>query len=66
MNIEQRFLQKAVTDKNYISFTYNNKKLQKVKPLKLIKKEDKYLIQTQSDVYEFDKMSKIKILKERF
>ena len=25
MNIEFRFLQKAIVDKNYISFTYENK-----------------------------------------
>ena len=35
MNIEFRFLQKAIIDKNYISFNYENKSLKKIKPLKL-------------------------------
>lgn len=35
MNIELRFLQKAITDKNYISFNYENQSYKNVKPLKL-------------------------------
>ena len=35
MNIEFRFLQKAILDKNYISFTYGNQSFKNVKPLKL-------------------------------
>ena len=35
MNIEYRFLQKAIVDKNYVSFGYENKSYKNVKPLKL-------------------------------
>lgn len=66
MNIELRFLQKAVQDKNYISFSYQNKKLKKMKPLKLIQKEDQYYLHTLNEVYEFEEISNIKILKEKF
>ena len=31
MNIELRFLQKAIEDKNYINFTYKGKKYEKIK-----------------------------------
>ena len=35
MNIELRFLEKAIKDKNYISFTYKGKKYEKIKSSKL-------------------------------
>ena len=35
MNVEFRFLQKAIADKNYISFSYENQNYKNVKPLKL-------------------------------
>ena len=35
MNIEFRFLQKAIEDKNYVSFSYENKSYKNIKPLKL-------------------------------
>ena len=37
MNVEFRFLQKAIADKNYISFTYENQSYKNIKPLKLDK-----------------------------
>jgi predicted DNA-binding transcriptional regulator YafY len=40
MNIELRFLQKAIADKNYISFSYENKSYKNIKPLKLDVKID--------------------------
>ena len=66
MNIELRFLQKAIEDKNYISFSYENKKYDKTKPLKLKYANDKYTLNTDQEKFEFNKLSKIKVLKERF
>ncbi|APW66862.1 MULTISPECIES: hypothetical protein [Arcobacteraceae] len=65
MNIQERFLLKAIEDKNYISFMYKNKKYTKVKALKLIT-EDKHILKTQEGNFEFDLITKIIILKERF
>lgn len=65
MNIELRFLQKAIEDKNYISFTYNNKKYIKIKPLKFIMK-DNYLLKTTSEDFDFKLIRKLQILKEKF
>ena len=66
MTIELRFLKKATEDRNYISFTYQNKKLQKIKPLKLLEKENKYFLHTKDEVFEFDMIKKIHIHKEKF
>jgi len=66
MNIELRFLEKAIEDKNYISFFYENKSIKKIKPLKLIVKEDLYFLHTQDKVFEYKKITKLQILKERF
>ena len=63
MNIEFRFLQKAIVDKNYISFTYENQSYKNVKPLKL--DVDNKLF-SDKGVFEFEKISKLKILKNRF
>ena len=63
MNVEFRFLQKAIVDKNYISFNYENQSFKNVKPLKL--DVDNKLFSDKS-VFEFEKISKLKILKDRF
>ena len=42
MNIELRFLEKVIVDKNYVSFFYENKSIKKIKPLKLIVKDEMY------------------------
>ena len=65
MNIELRFLKKAIEDKNYISFTYNNKKYMRIKPLKLIMK-DNYLLKTNSEDFDFELITKLQILREKF
>lgn len=44
MNIEFRFLQKAIVDKNYISFTYENKNYKNIKALKLDEKTKFFVI----------------------
>ncbi len=66
MNIELRFLQKAIEDKNFINFTYENQKFSKIKPLKLIEKEGVYTLKTHSKIYDFNKIKKLQISKERF
>jgi len=66
MNIELRFLQKAIEDKNYISFTYENRKLSKIKPLELIAEEGGYILKAGKVFYAFKKISKLKINKEKF
>lgn len=63
MNIQLRFLQKAIEDKNYISFNYKDKVYKKVKPLNL---ENKKILHTDNGEFEFSKVEKFKILKDRF
>ena len=63
MNIEFRFLQKAIVDKNYISFTYENQSYKNVKPLKL--DVDNRLF-SDKGVFEFAKIEKLVVLKGRF
>lgn len=63
MNIEYRFLQKAIVDKNYVSFSYENRNYKKVKPLKL---DDETRLTSDKGVFEFGKINKLVVLKERF
>ena len=63
MNIEFRFLQKAIVDKNYVSFSYENQSFKNVKPLKL--DVDNKLF-SDKGIFEFEKMTKIQILKNQF
>ena len=63
MNIELRFLQKAIVDKNYISFTYGNQSFKNVKPLKL--DVDNRLF-SDKGVFEFGKIGKLVVLKGKF
>jgi len=66
MNIELKFLQKAIVDKNYVSFFYENKSIKKIKPFKLIVKDDLYSLHTQDKIFEYKKITKLQILRERF
>ena len=59
MNIEFRFLQKAIVDKNYISFTYENQSFKNVKPLKL---DENNKLFSDKGVFEFGKIRKIRKL----
>ena len=63
MNIEFRFLQKAIVDKNYISFTYENQSYKNVKPLKL---DEQNRVHCDKGVFEFAKIEKLVVLKGRF
>ncbi|NQY92959.1 MAG: hypothetical protein HRT43_02225 [Campylobacteraceae bacterium] len=66
MNIELRFLQKAIEDKNFINFTYDNQKLKKIKPLELSDKEGSYILKTHNCTYSFNKIKRLQISKEKF
>lgn len=63
MNIEFRFLQKAILDKNYISFTYENQSYKNVKPLKI---DENNKLFSDKGVFEFAKIEKLVVLRERF
>ena len=63
MNIEFRFLQKAIVDKNYISFTYENKNYKNIKALKL---DEQNIIHCDKGLFQFEKIKKLQILKNKF
>lgn len=66
MNIELRFLQKAIEDKNYISFSHEIQNIKKAKPTKLINKDGINFLHCDKGVFDFSKVKKFKVLKERF
>ena len=63
MNIEHRFLQKAIANKNYISFSYENKSYKNIKPLKL---DENNRLFSDKGMFEFGKIGKLVVLKEKF
>ena len=63
MNVEFRFLQKAIADKNYICFSYQEKSYKNIKALKI---DEQNRVHCDKGVFEFEKISKLKILKDRF
>ena len=63
MNIEFRFLQKAIIDKNYISFTYENQNLKNIKPLRL---DENNRLFSNKGVFEFGKIGKLVVLRQKF
>lgn len=63
MNIEYRFLQKAIEDKNFVSFSYENTNYKKIKPLKL---DNENRFTCDKGIFEFGKIKKLVVLKERF
>ena len=66
MNIELRFLQKAIEDNNFISFYYENSQIKKVKPLKLTDNNGILSLHTAKKIFLFSQITKLQILKERF
>jgi hypothetical protein len=63
MNIEYKFLQKAINDKNYISFSYENKSYKNIKPLKI---DNENRLYSDKGVFEFEKIKKLVVLREKF
>ena len=63
MNVEFRFLQKAIQDKNYISFTYESNSYKNLKALKL---DDENRLYTNNGIFEFEKIKRLQILKNKF
>ncbi len=63
MKIEFKFLQKAIADKNYISFNYENQSFKNLKPLKL---DEQNRVHCDKGIFEFEKIGKLVILKEKF
>lgn len=63
MNIEYKFLQKAINDKNYVSFSYKNKSYKNIKPLKL---DNENRLYSDKGVFEFEKIKKLVVLREKF
>ena len=63
MNVEFRFLQKAIADKNYICFSYENQSYKNIKALKI---DEQNRVHSDKGIFEFEKISKLKILKDRF
>ena len=66
MNIELSFLQKAIKEKNYISFMYKDKSYKKEKALKLDKKDGINILTTTSANFDFALVYKFQVLKDRF
>lgn len=63
MNILINFIKKAINDKNYINFSYENKVYKKVQAFKIV--EDKTL-HSNKGTFELSKVKKLTILKEKF
>ena len=63
MNIEFRFLEKAIIDKNYINFTYKNQNLKNIKPLRL---DENNRLFSNRGVFEFGKIGKLVVLRQKF
>lgn len=63
MNIEYRFLQKAILDKNYISFTYENISYKELKASKL---DDDDKLHTNNGIFQLEKIKRLQILKNKF
>ncbi|WP_320035503.1 hypothetical protein [Halarcobacter sp.] len=62
MNIEYRFLQKAIEDKNFVCFSCERKSYKRVKPLKIF--ENKVTCDVGN--FEVKMIKKLTVLKERF
>jgi len=59
MNIEQRFLIKAMEDKNFVSFIYDRKNFKNV----MILEFENGFLYTDNGSFEIDKICKVVILK---
>lgn len=62
MNIEYNFLQKAIKDRNYICFIYENKRYEMIKVFSLNENNFK----TNNNIFELKKIKKLQILKQSY
>lgn len=62
MKIEVLFLQKAIKDKNYISFFYLKKEYKNIEALFI----EKNILKTKDNSFKLDDIKKLTIQKERF
>ncbi len=63
MNIFLSFIKKAINDKNYVSFTYEDKLYKSIQPLKLSNNEQ---LHTNKGTFQFSKIKNLTVLKDRF
>jgi len=66
MNIELRFLQKAIEDKNYLGLEYHKQYYHKVKPLTLKEQNHTLYLVTHQGEFDLKEIKKLRVLKERF
>lgn len=66
MNLQLRFLQKAIEDKNYVKFNYEDKSFKRLKPLKLINKDGLDILHSDVGEFDFSKVKNFTVLKDRF
>ncbi|WP_419771079.1 MAG: hypothetical protein ACNI3C_04605 [Candidatus Marinarcus sp.] len=66
MNIELRFLQKAIQDKNFVNFSYEDSTIKKSELQKITQENNLYYVHTQNKIFEYAKIKNIQILKEKF
>ena len=62
MSIELRFLQKAIEDKNFLSFSYHKKSYKKIKAYSIVNN----ILKCDIAEFEIKDIKKIVILKEKF
>lgn len=62
MSIEKLFIQKAIEDKNYVSFSYEGKAYKSVKPFSI----ENDVLKCDVGEFEIKNLKKVTVLKERF
>jgi hypothetical protein len=62
MTTEERFLRKAMKDKNFVSFIHGKRKLKNIKVLKF----ENTLIHTNMGHFEINKIQKLVVLKNTY
>ncbi len=66
MNIETHFLQKAIKDRNLISFTYEMKPYKSIAPQKITQQESEDFLYTNDSFFKIAHIKKLKIHKEKY
>lgn len=64
--VEFSFLEKAIFDKNYVSFIYDGKRYKDEKPLELYERADMWFLRTDKKIFEFEKLKRVTIQDDRF